>query len=103
MYHRSLIPRRLCLAICCASLLAGELPVYAAPPPPDYHDQRVTRRDLLTDLTNSLPDSVQGDVSQGILQNWWSGIPRDNAAIQKALGVDNLDSLNATTEFLNIP
>jgi len=63
----------------------------------------LSRRDLLTDITNSLPSSLRDDVTQGVYQNWWAGIPQDEAAIRKAFGVDNLDRLNAPVEFLNIP
>ena len=60
-------------------------------------------RDLLTDITDTLPSNLQDDVFQGIHQNWWYGIPKDVDSVRKAFGVDDLNSLNAPEEFLNIP
>ena len=73
--------------------------VFAIPSP----STTLNRRDLLSDLISYLPDNLQDDATQGVLQNWWTGIPKDEGAIQKAFGVDDLNSLNATLEFLNIP
>lgn len=63
----------------------------------------LSRRDILSDLISFLPSNLQDDATQGVLQNWWMGIPKDENAIKKAFGVNDLDSLNATLEFLNIP
>ncbi|KAF8473252.1 hypothetical protein BDZ91DRAFT_845742 [Kalaharituber pfeilii] len=68
-------------------------------------DQRTkyVRRDLLTDVTSTVPDSLRDDITQGVLQNWWFGIPRDVAAVRDAFGISDINSLRAENEFMNVP
>lgn len=76
----------------------------AAPQPADIDSRHaLQRRDVISDLTQNLPSNLRDDVTQGITQNWWSGIPVDEAAVRKAFKLSSLDSLNAETQFLNIP
>lgn len=90
---------RVGLSLLCTIAFVCLRPVFASPAP----TKTLNRRDLFSDLFSGLPKDLQDDASQGVLQSWWTGIPKDESAIEKAFGVNDLDSLNATLEFLNIP
>jgi len=74
----------------------------AAPEPVTVRERQLQRR-ALSDILNGLQDGITvEDITQGILQNYFSKIPSANE-ITNQLGV-NINAFNsAPLEVLNIP
>lgn len=82
-----------------ALLLAASATTIASP---TDHVQELQRRALTDYITNLVNGVSVGDLTQGILQDFWNWIPSTDD-IKSRLGITDQALLNAPLEVLNIP